>query len=77
MLGGKSEVTLGGSGLLPGRRRGRPDPEKIAARAAKFEAPVAREGVVPLNRGFFQVERARMNSRAKARSKVRLKVGGK
>ena len=49
-----------------GQRRNAPDKEKIAART--FPTPTYREGVQPLNPGFFQVEAARNEKAAKKRS---------
>jgi hypothetical protein len=61
------------------RRKG-PNKEAIAARVAKFvqeEAPAeANANVQPLNPGFFQLERMRTSSVAKARSKTAPKLKG-
>ncbi len=63
----------------PGKLRRKPDDKRVAARVARFadKAPEV-EHVVPLNPGFFQLERMRAASSAvKRRAKVRAKVRGK
>lgn len=63
----------------PGKLRRKPASERIAARVARFadRAPEAAH-VVPLNPGFFQLERMRAaSSAAKKRAKVLAKVRGK
>lgn len=63
----------------PGKLRREPAAKRIAARVARFadKAPEVAH-VVPLNPGFFQLERMRaVGSAAKKRAKVRAKVRGK
>lgn len=55
---------------LFGRKRNAPDPKKIAARV--FPVVEHREGVQPLNPGFFRVEAAR-NEKAAKRRDVKVK----
>jgi hypothetical protein len=61
------------------RRRAQPDAQRIAARAAGREVALVRDretGVVPLNPGFFAVERLR-GAAAKARSSGKARVRSK
>ena len=59
----------------PGKLRRAPNAERIAARVAKLadDGP-ATEGVMPVNAGFFQLERMRSASVAKTRAKKRAKA---
>ena len=57
-----------------GRRRPKVDKERIAARA--FPVLEAREGVVPLNPGFFQIEAARNAKVAKKRAVLAKRARG-
>ena len=57
-----------------GKKRAAPDKAKIAARV--FPTPAYREGVTPLNPGFFQIEAARNEKAAKLRSEVAKRVRG-
>ena len=57
-----------------GRKRNAPDKAKIAARV--FPVLAYREGVQPLNPGFFQIEAARNEKAAKLRSAVAKRVRG-
>lgn len=64
------------------RRRKAPSSERVKKRVCDFcahEAPCAPEGVLPLNPGFFQLERMRFETVAntKARKKKRGKVRGR
>lgn len=62
---------------VSGRRRARPDAERIVKRVAGLEAPLVRDaesGVVPLNPGFFAVEQLRTAAKAaRTGSKARIK----
>jgi hypothetical protein len=66
--------------VLPGKRRRVPRAVRVAARVAKFHArdcaPVA-EGVMACNAGFFQLERMRYGSPAKARATKKTKARSK
>ena len=57
-----------------GQRRKPPDKELIAARV--FPTLAYREGVQPLNPGFFQVEAARNTKAAKKRGPAAKRVRG-
>lgn len=65
-----------------GRRRKAPNGERVAKRVRAFcecDESAAPEGVLPLNNGFFQLERMRQETvaTAKVRAKKRGKVRGK
>lgn len=52
-------------------------PEDVAKRVAEFvDKPPGGEGVVPLNPGFFQVQRMRTEHGAKRRAAKTTKLGG-
>ena len=80
----KSDQTGAPEGALPVRRARKPRPgEVIAARIvslgerARPAVPVrGADGVVPLNPGFFALERMRASDASKARGKLRGKVRG-
>lgn len=79
---GDKAVTLGGEGVLPGKRRKKPANEKIALRVAKFcechePGAACPEGVQPLNPGFFLLERMRASSGAKSKAKRKVKARSK
>ena len=57
-----------------GRKRAKPDRAKIASRV--FPTPAYREGVQPLNPGFFRIEAARNEKAAKLRGVVAKRVRG-
>lgn len=66
-----------GEGPLPGRRRKPRAAALIKARVSAFlerDRPVAAEGVIPLNPGFFVLERMRAEAKVKPLSKVAKKV---
>jgi hypothetical protein len=52
------------------------DAEAIAKRVAEFPEAKAVEGVTPLNPGFFKLERMRMASAPKEKSKTRTELEG-
>lgn len=74
---GGVEATLAGEG--PQRKRKPPNAAAIEKRVQKFCAGdcVSLTEGVPLNPGFFQLERMRAQSAVKSRAKVRAKVRGK
>ena len=57
-----------------GKKRAKPDKGRIAARV--FPKVAYREGVTPLNPGFFQIEAARNEKAAKRRADVGKRVRG-
>jgi hypothetical protein len=76
---GAAEVTLGGKGPM---RRRRPNPvgERVAKRVKKLERTCrvdAPPGVVPLNCGFFQLERMRSVTVAKLKARRKAKARSK
>lgn len=51
--------------------------QRMTKELARLSKEDAREGVQPLNAGFFKLEQIRRNSVAKARADVRPKMKGK
>ncbi|MEK9725283.1 MAG: hypothetical protein VW405_17630 [Rhodospirillaceae bacterium] len=84
---GGGDVTLGGTGPLPGARKRDVKKERIAARVAKFKDPYkpTRErqngrdvgGTTPLNAGFFKLERMRAASAARKKGAARARAKGR
>lgn len=82
-----NEVSLGGTGPLPGARKRNVDAARVAARVAKFkdtykptrERKNGRDvgGTQPLNTGFFKLERMRAATAAKKRGPARTKAQGR
>lgn len=78
----KSDQANAPLGAIPAKGARKPRPgEIVAARVAKLaqgERSVVRDkdGVVPLNPGFFALERMRSANASKARGKLRGKVRG-
>ena len=82
---GSEKATLGGDGPLPGARKRDPRPERIMSRVACFRdtyAPTQEYdkrgkhlgGTMPLNAGFFQLQRMRTAQGPKVRAKQKAKA---
>lgn len=66
------------AGVFPAGSARAHDIERIAERAADFvDEPPEAEGVVPLNPGFFKLQRMRGGPVAKSRGPARERIGGK
>jgi hypothetical protein len=85
---GAGDVTLGGNGPLPGARKRDRRPDAVARRAASFVdtyAPTQEYdkrgkhlgGTLPLNAGFFKLERMRAATITRKRGAARAKARGK
>lgn len=80
---GKGEVDLGAQDSAPlrslGKRR-KPENDRVAGRVAAFckrDCAPSAIGVRPLNAGFFQLERLRAETVAKAKARKKRKVKSK
>lgn len=65
-------------GVFPNRKPRPIKAARIARRVARFvDSPPVVEGVIPVNPGFFKLQRMRSAQPAKGRAAVRQRVNGK